>query len=120
MQSSWAAHERFPPVGGDAGSHARELGHVLESVFVDRLRDDARALGLGHERHILRLQVGGKAWVRPGEQVDRAKRPAQVSAYCDRAFGGLDLRACFLKLQQYRGQVLLWSSVQDDLSPCRS
>ena len=55
----------------DAGAEPRQLLHVHEAVLEDRLGDARGALGAGHQRHELRLQVGREARERRGRDVDR-------------------------------------------------
>ena len=49
----------------------RQFLHMHEAVFEDRLGDMRGAPGAGHQRHQLRLQIGGKARERRGRHRHR-------------------------------------------------
>ena len=72
-----AAHERVMTLDADVGAHAADLVGEHEAVLEHVLGDDAVALGDRHERHELRLHVGGKAGVWQRLHVDR-REPAGV------------------------------------------
>ena len=75
---AWAVHDRMQAsLDRYARTHLRQLSHVLEPVLVHELGDDALAFGLGHQRHVLRLEVGRETWKSPGGHIDRLQgRPA--------------------------------------------
>src|SRR5581483_244965 len=72
------AHERAVALHAHLRAHAGELLDVHEAVLEDRFGEAARPVGPRHERHELRLQVGGKARVGHGGDVDRAERPVAL------------------------------------------
>ena len=77
-----AGHRRLLPVETDVGAEPRELLHVHEAVLEDRLADLRLAVGPRHQRHELRLQVGGEAGERLGRDIDRPE-PRAVPADAD-------------------------------------
>ena len=90
----------------DAGAEPRQLLHMHEAVLEDGLGDARGALGAGHQRHELRLQVGGKARERRGRHIDRRDAGA-VARDPDAGIGGGDLGAGLRehverRLQQFR------------------
>ena len=64
------------------GAEPGQLLHVHEAVFEDRLGDPRSALGLGHQGHELRLQIGRKAGEGRGLDIDRRNARA-VAAHAD-------------------------------------
>ena len=98
-----SGHPRQIAFDADRGSHARQLGHVLEAVLEHRLADRGVAARLGHQRHVLRLQVGGEAGVRRGHYV--ARQQVAVARDADPVRARLDLGAARGQLLQQRSQV---------------
>ena len=68
-QWRWAAHHRAPSFDLDVRAHAHHFQRVHEPVLENVFRDDRRALGLGGQRHVLRLHVGGEAGILFGHNV---------------------------------------------------
>ena len=44
-----------------------------EPIFENIFSDDRRSIGLSHQRHVLRLHVGGKAWILLRYDIGRTK-----------------------------------------------
>src|ERR1035441_6065736 len=65
---------------GDVRAHAVEFLHVHEAVLEDVFSDGGGAFGLGGERHVLRLHVGGEAGVLFGGDVGGLERAAAADA----------------------------------------
>ena len=103
----------------DPGAHLHQLGHVLEAVLEDVLGDDAQALRLRHQRHVLRLEVGRKTRVNPGRQVDRPQRRAARPADADLELADVDLDSSLLELDHWDVQVSRRAALEDDLAPGR-
>ena len=89
----------------DVGAHAGQFLGVHEAVFENRLDDDGDAFGLGHQRHVLRLQVGGEAGIFLGGHI----HGAQAAGAAHAQGGGVrlcHLRAGLLQLGHERAHVL--------------
>src|SRR5439155_895221 len=61
FESLHALHTRAFPVEPDASAEPHQLLHVHETILENGLRDARGAARPGHQRHQLRLQVGGEA-----------------------------------------------------------
>src|SRR6202040_3537837 len=47
----------------DVRAHSHHFQRVHKTVFEDVFDDDRRPLGLGRQRHVLRLHIGGEAGI---------------------------------------------------------
>ena len=94
----------------DVGAEPRQFLHVHETVLEDGLGDVRGSLGARHQRHQLRLQVGGKSGKRRGGDIDGIN-PGAVAGDAD-AFIGRRHRGAGLcqnierRLQQFGPRIL--------------
>src|SRR5690606_41085360 len=75
----------------DVCTEAGQLLHVHEAILEDGLGDARLALGLGHQRHELRLQVRGEAGERLRRYIDSLDART-VSVDTDAGIRGGDFR----------------------------
>ena len=117
LQPARTVHEGVqPPLDADAGSHPRELIHMLETILVNVFGDHRLALGLCHERHVLRLEIRRKSGIWPRGHVGGFDRRVAPATDAKPALAGLDVRACLLELQEHDVQVLGPAALQSQLT----
>ena len=120
VETARPVHDRVQPaLDGDAGAHLGQLAHVLEAVFVHVLGDDALTVSLGHERHVLGLQVGRKTGKRPGRHVDRSDRRERIARHAKPFVARFDPRACLLELEEEHLQVVGLRALDAEVTSCR-
>src|SRR5690606_34757381 len=103
VQRSRTAYDRAAALDLHVGAHLVELAGQREAAVEDALVDVAGAAGQRGHRHHGRLQVGGEAGVRVGDDVDRPQRP--VAAHVQhRALAG-EVDAHLLQLVAHDAQV---------------
>lgn len=93
LQPLDAAHHGLACMDGDVRAQARQFRRVHEAVLEDVLVDDAFALGRRHQRHELRLQVGGEARIDLGRDVDRLQPLRRVATHDQAVLRRFDLDA---------------------------
>lgn len=83
-QLTAAAHAGCPPHKTHIGSHAYQLEHMHEPVFKNGFLHHAEPVCHAHERHELRLHVGGKSRIRMRNDIGGLK--VALIAYAGSAF----------------------------------
>src|SRR5260370_645354 len=104
----------------DPRAHLRELGDVLKAILVDVLGDDSFALGLRHDRHLLRLQVGRETGVGPCGHVDRLDRSTSSPPDVKPTIAPLPMPAPQPDLEQHYVEVLGTAAFDAQLRAGRS
>ncbi len=92
------------------GAEPHQLLHVHEAVLENCLGDVRGAVGPRHQRHQLRLQIGGEAGKRRGRDFD-GRKPCAIAGDADAFIGRRDGHAGLRqhverRLQQFRPRVL--------------
>ena len=104
VSSRRSGHDRLAALQPDVGAHARQFLGVHEAVFEDRFGDDGDPLGLRHQRHVLRLQIGGEAGMLLGGDVDAAQLRRRTRTRSVPGAGS-SLHAGLLQLGDQRAQM---------------
>jgi hypothetical protein len=100
-----AGDNRLPSFDTDVSAHTGEFEGVHEAVLENRFGDEGDPLGLSHQRHELRLEIGGETGVFFGGDVDAFEHAAPP--YAELAGRGLgDLHAGLKKLRDQSAQVV--------------
>src|SRR5581483_1824474 len=99
-----AANDGASSFNLDVGAHAHQFLGVHKAILENVLRNHRSPVGLGGQRHVLRLHVGGKAGILFGDHIGSPQMA--VAKHANRVLIVCDLHTCFDQPLQHRGEVL--------------